>query len=370
MTLLDYMMQLDDPRQKAKCSHNLGEVIFMTTCALLCGADDWESIHLFAKTRQKWFQQYLTLANGIPSHDTFNRLFALLDPASYREMFCRWVQEVIVETPLSGVIAIDGKTVRASRSEHQQAIHMVNAWSSEIGVSLGQYKVDTKSNEIKAIPNLLEQLAIKGCLVTMDAMGCQKAIVSSVLKQEADYLISVKSNQKTLHKTLSTHFDAYWSDTSDDVINDHFFEQEDHAHGREEHRRCWVDTDISMLSIEAEWNVKTIAAIQSDRVSKGKGRSHIRYFISSKHLTAEEVLKATRKHWHVENQLHWVLDVSFGEDQCRARQGYAAENLATTRQIALNLLKQETSIKLGIKNKRKACGWDDEYLFKLMGLIK
>ncbi|WP_392384605.1 ISAs1 family transposase [Marinomonas primoryensis] len=370
MTLLERMMQLDDPRQSAKCSHDLGEVIFMTTCAILCGADDWEAITLFAETRKAWFKQYLKLSGGIPSHDTFNRLFSLLDPVCYREMFCSWVQDVLVDTPLSGVVAIDGKTVRASRSKHQQAIHMVNAWASDIGVSLGQYKVDNKSNEIKAIPKLLEQLTIKGCLVTMDAMGCQKKIVSTIVKQESDYLVTVKSNQKTLHKTVSEHFDCYWVNTPEDTENDGFFEQHDQKHGREEHRRCWATTDLESLSIAADWHAKTIAAIQSDRQSNGKGRTHIRYFISSKIMTAEDVLKATRQHWYVENQLHWVLDVSFGEDQCRARNGYAAENLATTRQIALNLLKQETSIKVGIKNKRKACGWDEKYLFKVMGLIK
>lgn len=370
MTLLDRMMQLNDPRQQAKCTHDLGEVVFMTTCALLCGADDWESIQLFADTRKDWFKQYLQLPGGIPSHDTFNRLFSLLDPACYREMFCGWVQDMLMDTPLSGVVAIDGKTVRASRSNKHQAIHMVNAWASQAGVSLGQYKVDKKSNEIKAIPKLLDQLAIKGCLVTMDAMGCQKDIVSKVIKRESDYLVTVKSNQKTLHKALVTYFDQYWENHLQDTLSDHFFEQQNETHGRKEHRRCWVTTDLSSLSTAAEWQAKTVAAIQSDRVANEKGRSHIRYFISSKAMTAEEVLKATREHWGVENQLHWVLDVSFGEDQCRARQGYAAENLATTRQIALNLLKQETSLKLGIKNKRKACGWDDKYLFKVMGLVK
>ena len=285
-------------------------------------------------------------------------------------MFCGWVQDMLIDTPLSGVVAIDGKTVRASRSSKHKAIHMVDAWASQASVSLGQYKVDKKSNEIKAIPKLLEQLAIKGCLVTIDTMGCQKDIVSKVIEREADYLITVKSNQKTLHKELVSYFDHYWETHTHDTLSEHFFEQQNETHRRKEHRRCWSTMDLSSLSIATGWKVKTIAAIQSDRIANEKGRSHIRYFISSKLMTVEEVLKATREHWGVENRLHWVLDVSFGEDQYRARQGYAAENLATTRQIALNLLKQETSVKLGIKNKRKACGWDDAYLFKVMGLIK
>lgn len=173
-TLLDRMMALEDPRQAAKCTHDLGEVVFMATCGLLCGADDWNAIALFAEVREEWFRQYLKLPGGIPSHDTFNRLFSLLDPAQFRELFTRWVQDVLIDTPLSGVVAIDGKTVRGSRSGNQGAIHMVNAWSTELGVSLGQYKVDKKSNEIKAIPELLDILMLRGCLVTLDAMGCQK----------------------------------------------------------------------------------------------------------------------------------------------------------------------------------------------------
>jgi predicted transposase YbfD/YdcC len=322
--LLDRIMQLKDPRQSAKCTHNLGEVVFMTTCALLCGADDWNAIHLFAKEREEWFRQYLQLPGGIPSHDTFNRLFSLLDPAHFRELFTTWVQDVLIDTPLSGVVAIDGKTVRGSRGRKNGAIHMVNAWASEAGISLGQYKVDAKSNEITAIPALLELLAIKGCLVTLDAMGCQKHIASKILKQEADYLLAVKSNQRQLHSELSAYFDGYWDAHPDDAPGASFAAQDNQAHGRQEHRRCWVTSDMQGLPTAAAWHAKTIAAVQLDRQTQQKGSSLVRYFISSKALSAEEVLWATRQHWHVENRLHWVLDVAFSEDQSRARQGYAA----------------------------------------------
>lgn len=368
--LLDRIMQLKDPRQAAKCTHNLGEVVFMTTCALLCGADDWNGIEFFAHEREDWFRQYLQLPGGIPSHDTFNRLFSLLDPAQFRELFTTWVQDVLIDTPLSGVVAIDGKTVRGSRGRQNGAIHMVNAWASEAGVSLGQFKMDEKSNEIKAVPALLDTLAIKGCLVTLDAMGCQKRIADKIRKKEADYLLAVKSNQRKLHAEVVAHFDSYWNAQPDDAPGADFAGLEVRAHGRQEQRRCWVTHEMTDLPVATNWQGKTVAAVQLDRQTAHKGTSLVRYFIASKVMTADEVLQATRQHWKVENQLHWVLDVAFSEDQSRARKGYAAENLATARQIALNLLKQDTSVKVGIKNKRKGCGWSDRYLFHILGLIK
>ncbi len=297
-------------------------------------------------------------------------MFSLLDPVQFRELFTTWVQDVLIDTPLAGVVAIDGKTVRGSRDRHNGAIHMVNAWASEAGIALGQHKVDAKSNEITAIPELLQALAIQGCLVTLDAMGCQKRIANKILKKEADYLLAVKSNQRTLHSELSAYFDGYWDAQPDDAPGDGFCAQETQAHGRLELRRCWVMHEMADLPVASGWHAKTIAAVQLDRKTAQKGTSLIRYFISSKVLTADEVLQATRQHWRVENQLHWVLDVAFSEDQSRARQGYAAENLATARQIALNLLKQDTTSKLGIKNKRKGCGWNDRYLFQILGMIK
>lgn len=368
--LLDRIMQLKDPRQPAKCSHDLGEVVFMTTCALLCGADDWNGIEFFAHEREDWFRQYLQLPGGIPSHDTFNRVFSLLDPVQFRELFTTWVQDVLIDTPLSGVVAIDGKTVRGSRGRHHGAIHMVNAWASEAGIALGQFKVDAKSNEITAIPALLDTLAIKGCLVTLDAMGCQKRIANKILKKDADYLLAVKSNQRKLHSELSDYFDGYWATHPEDAPGSCFIAEDTSVHGRLEQRRCWVTHAMEGLPAASNWQAKTIAAVQLDRQTPHKGTTLIRYFIASKAMTADEVLQATRQHWHVENKLHWVLDVAFSEDHSRARQGYAAENLATARQIALNLLKQDTTAKLGIKNKRKGCGWSDRYLFHILGLIK
>jgi len=370
MTLLERIETLPDPRQEAKCQYKFGEVIFMTICGILCGADDWPSIQLFSETKHDWFKKYLKLEHGIPSDDTFNRVFSLLDPATFREMFTLWVQEMLLETPLSGVIAIDGKTVRGSRKGKSAGIHMVNAWATESGLALGQLKIDAKSNEITAVPELLDTLAIEGCLVTADAMSCQKKIATKIQKKGADYLLAVKKNQRNLHGEIEQQIENYWSSTPQDSPSDvAFSEQSNETHGRGEHRRCWALHDMSCFPVAQSWGAKTVAAIQLERHTSQKGKSFIRYFISSKVLSPEAIIQATRDHWHVENSLHWVLDVAFCEDQSRARAGYAAENLATARQVALNLLKRDTSCKLGIKNKRKGCGWSESYLCHVLGLI-
>jgi predicted transposase YbfD/YdcC len=280
----------------------------------------------------------------------FNRVFSLLEPENFREMFTCWVQEMLLETPLSGVIAIDGKTVRGSRKKGAAGIHRVNAWATEKGISLGQLKVDAKSNEITAVPELLETLAITGCLVTADAMSCQKRIATKIQKKGADYLLAVKKNQRKLYGEIDQQMEQYWASTPQDSPSDpQFNEQINSTHGRNEHRRCWVNHDLSRTPAAESWGAKTVAAIQLDRQANQRGSSLI---------------------WHVENSLHWVLDVAFCEDQSRIRAGYAAENFATARQIALNLLKRDTTVKLGIKNKRKGCGWSETYLGHVLGLIE
>ena len=369
-TLLEHIEQLPDPRQPGKCRHLFSEVIFMTICGLLCGADDWNGIEFYAKTNEKWFRRYLKLPNGIPAHDTFNRLFSLLDPKSFHELFTHWVQETLVNTELCGVVAIDGKTQRGSRSHVLSEIsHTVNAWSTELGVCLGQEDVDGKSNEITAVPKLLERLALKGCLVTADAMSCQKKIAQQIIRQEADYLLAVKKNQKTLYKAIDDNFMNYWHQCPEDSPSDqHFTEETGMGHNRKEHRRCWVFPVPDEAPFK-HWKAKMMVAIQYDRETNHKKSSDVRYFITSRIMSAEAVLQASRQHWQVENSLHWVLDVAFNEDLSRARKGFAAKNLATARQIALNLLKQDTTVKIGIKNKRKGCGWSKDYLCHILGLI-
>lgn len=368
-TLIEYIEQLPDPRQAKKCRYIFSEVIFMTLCGLLCGADDWNGVELYARTNESWFRRYLKLPSGIPSHDTFNRLFSLLDPKAFHDIFIQWVQETLVTTELRGVVAVDGKTQRGSRSSILSEVsHTVNAWSTELGVCLGQESVDSKSNEITAVPELLEKLALKGCLVTADAMSCQKKIVQQVIKQEADYLLAVKQNQRNLYKAIDQRFMTYWSNHPEDSLVDQCFSEEsDGAHHRSEHRRCWT-LPVPDEAPFKSWKAKMIIAVQYDRITRHKKTSDVRYFISSRSMNANEALQATRQHWQVENSLHWVLDVAFDEDHSRARKGFAAKNLATARQIALNLLKQDTTEKVGIKNKRKGCGWSKDYLCHILGL--
>lgn len=370
--LFSKFTSLTDKRDPKKSTHILAEVMFMSVCAILCGADDWNGIRLFVEHKEEWFRKHLTMPGGIPVPITFNRIFAALDPEEFRQIFIQWIRDVLsgLELSDSRIVALDGKTVKGSAwNKGKDAIHMLNAWCTEAGLSLGQYKVDAKSNEITAIPELLKLLELSGCLVTIDAMGCQKKIATAILKKDADYLLAVKGNQKKLYGEITRTFDQYWQDNPTDSPDHYFSEQEGKAHGRVEHRRCWVINEIADDSNAASWKAKTIAAIQLDSCKKGKGNTLIRYFVSSRLMSAEEVLQATRKHWLVENQLHWVLDVTFDEDRCRTREGFAAENLAVARQVTLNLLKLDTSVKAGIKNKRKTCGWSEDYMMKVLGLI-
>ncbi|WP_263080561.1 ISAs1 family transposase [Endozoicomonas sp. Mp262] len=370
--LFSKFTSLTDKRDPKKSTHILAEVMFISVCAILCGADDWNGIRLFAEHKEGWLRKHLTLPGGIPVAVTFNRIFATLDPEEFRKIFIQWIRDVLsgLELSDSKIVALDGKTVKGSAwNKGKDAIHMLNAWCTEAGLSLGQYKVDEKSNEITAIPELLKLLELSGSLVTIDAMGCQKKIATAILKKEADYLLAVKGNQRKLYGEVTRLFDQYWQDNLEDAPDHYFAEQEGKEHGRMEHRRCWVINDVTEDSNAASWKAKTIAAIQLDSSKKGKGKTLIRYFICSRQLSAAEVLQATRKHWLIENQLHWVLDVAFDEDRCRAREGFAAENLAVARQVTLNLLKLDTTVKAGIKNKRKTCGWNEDYMMQVLKLV-
>lgn len=286
-------------------------------------------------------------------------------------MFTLWVKDMLLDTPLAGVVALDGKTVRGSRSAKSSGIHMVNAWATEAGLALGQKKVDAQSNEITAILELLGTLEIQGCLVTADAMSCQKPIAAKIQKKGADYLLAVKKNQRTLYQEIDSTLDKHGASQNDSHTPGSLFsEQESHSHGRDERRRCWVFHDMSCFPVAQRWKARTVAAIQLDRSTAHQGKIQIRYFISSRMLTADEVICATRSRWQIENSLHWVLDVAFNEDHSRIRAGYAAENFATARQMALNLLKRDTTVKLGIKNKRKGCGWGESYLCHVPGVVE
>jgi len=357
---------LPDPRRHNK-KHKLIDIMTISICAVICGAEAFEHIEDFGKSKLKWFEPFLELPFGIPSHDTFGRIFAMLDPKEFQRCFVDWIQSI--QTIMDGqVIAIDGKTLRRSfdKSSDKKAIHMISAWASSNSVVLGQIKTADKSNEITAIPVLLKMLDISGCTVTIDAMGCQKKIAKTIIDKEGDYLFSLKGNQGSLHDDVKLYFE-------DCIVNDFkniphsFHETVDGDHGRIETRKFWVISDIDWLDAKEAWKgLKTIGMVESERQVGNETSKEKRFFISSLDSDAESFGKAVRQHWGIENSLHWTLDVTFREDECRIRKENAPENFAILRHIALNLLKNETSEKKSIKRKRLKAGWDNSYLKKVI----
>lgn len=355
--------QLRDPRLNRKRLHRLVDIIGVTVSAVIAGADGWMDVERFGKSKEAWLRTFLELPNGIPSHDTFGRFFALLNPVEFQQRFIDWVRAV--HHAVGGVVAIDGKTARRSHDEARgkNAIHVVSAWATELGVALGQTKVDDKSNEITAIPELLRLLDVRGCLVTIDAMGCQREIAQTVVETGADYLLAVKDNQQTLREDVEQEFKQAMAD--DFAHMDYqYHETLEKNHGRIEKRQYWYTQAIEGLGTMERWpQLRGMAMCRATRTVKGQTSVEDRYFItSSANRSVIEVATAIRAHWRVENSLHWVLDVAFAEDQCRIRTGYAAENLATIRRLAINALKTNTTKKGGVKAKRLQAAWDNDYL--------
>lgn len=365
-SLIEHLETIPDPRMPNKCKHVLIDIVAITISAVICGAEDWHSIVLFAKSKESWFRSFLKLPHGIPSHDTFNRLFSLISPQAFQHVFSQWVKDVADIIP--GVIAIDGKTLRRSydTSSGKSAIHMVNAWSVENKLVLAQEKTDEKSNEITAIPSLLKKLNLNGCIVTIDAMGCQTAIADQIIEAGGDYIFALKGNQGSLHEAVkSAFFDAADNQFSEEAVD--YFELAETSRDRHEVRRCWSMSSAGFFEKEEKWaGLKTICMIQSERTIKGKLSRENRFFVSSLPNDAKLLCQSIRAHWSVENSLHWQLDVSFREDESRARQGCVAENMSVVRHIALNMLKRDTFCKAGIKNKRLNAGWDENYLIHLL----
>jgi predicted transposase YbfD/YdcC len=367
--LVEHFAELDDPRADNR-RHLLIDILVIAICAAICGADGWEDIELFGEAKERWFRAFLELPHGIPSPDTFARVFGALDPEQFQGAFTRWVQDV--STLVTGeVIAIDGKTARRSydRQGGKAAIHMVSAWASDNRLVLGQKKVDDKSNEITAIPELLEVLAVSGCIVTIDAMGCQKAIAQQIIEQEADYVFTLKENQGRLYEDVSGFFEYAHKIGFRHVESDQCRTVEK-GHGRIEIRQCQVISDPAYIETirdgEAWPQLRSIAMVTAERRIEEEVERESRYFITSLECDAEKVLHAVRTHWHIENSLHWVLDVAFCEDESRIRKKHSAENMVVLRHIALNLLKKEKTAKRSIKSKRLKAGWDEDYLMAVL----
>jgi len=377
LPLASHFAVLQDPRLDRTKQHALLDIVVIAFCAVLCGAEGWEDMEDFGLAKHEWLQGRLGLglANGIPSDDTFRRLFARLDPQQFGRCFLSFAQSLHAHTK-GEVIALDGKTVRHSFdvATGQAAVHLVSAWATEAGLALGQVKVDSKSNEIMAIPALLKLLDISGCVITIDAMGCQRAIAKQIVDKKGDYVFSLKGNQTTLHEDVKLFFedarahDFHQKDEERRIAHG-YYETVEKDHGRIETRRCWMvaGEHLDWLWQRAEWaGLSSIGAMESERRVADKVTMETRYFISSLHGSVKRFAHAVRAHWGIENRLHWALDMAFGEDECSIWQDHAPENLATLRKIALNLLRQEKRSKRGLKAKSKMASWDNDYLLRIL----
>ncbi len=379
----EYFFGIEDPRQAHKIKHLLSEILFITVLAVIAGADDFNEIAKYCKTKYKWLSTFLKFPGGIPSHDTFNRVLCIIDADQFQQSFINWIADIRTgiksddykkEELEKDIISVDGKTVRRSKDDNngKKAIHMVSAFSSKSGLVLGQQKCFEKSNEITAIPALLTVLLIKGAIITIDAMGCQKKIATKIIKKEADYVLAIKGNQPNLYKEVidmfekikTPEFKHYIYQTEKEIGKDH---------GRVETRECITINNLDRLFEIHKWEgIKSIAKVTSTvwHQSSGKETVEERYYITSLTGDAALINRAVRKHWYVENKLHWVLDVIFKEDYSRVRTGNGAENLTTIRKVALNTIRMDNSVKTSIKNKRKMCGWDDNYALNILQNMK
>lgn len=368
-TLFDRVSEIKDPRIERTKLHSLRDILVIAVCGTICGANNWEEIADFGESKREWLATFLELENGIPSHDTFRRVFILLDNVELKTLFVDWISSV-VELSKGTLISIDGKNLCGSKEpvKGKKALNVVSAWASEQSMVLGQVRCEEKSNEITAIPELLKILNLANCIVTIDAMGCQTEIVKQIVGQGADYVISLKGNQGNLHQDIKDYLDWAERIKFKDIKYDYVATELEKDHGRIEQRRCWVTEEIDWLENREEWqNLKSIIMVEAEReVIGGKKTVERRYFISSLEANAELALKCVRGHWAIENHLHWCLDIGFREDNCRVREAKSAENLAILRHIGINLLKQEKSCKRGIEGKRKKAGWDESYLLKVL----
>ena len=361
--LIGALAALDDPRRLSNGTlHDFQEILVIAICAMLSDADNFEDIALWGRLKEAWLRRFLTLKNGLPSHDTFERVFRLLDPERFEAVFRQWVGGIV--TALGGQLAIDGKTLRGSADGDRPPAHMVSAFATDIGLVLGQEKVADKSNEITAIPVLLDALYVKGFLISIDAMGCQRGIATKIIEKGGDYLLAVKGNQPTLLASIETAF----IDHPDEVAP---YEQVDTSHGRLVAQISHVLPATRHVDTTLWPQCKTIGRVSSLRVVGGKpSELEQRFYICSRDITAEDMAMAVRAHWGIENQLHWMLDVNFGEDGCQIRKDNAPQNLSLLKKIVLNLIRADTTdnVKTSLRQKRKRAAWDDNIRMRMLGL--
>jgi predicted transposase YbfD/YdcC len=369
--LLDHFRSLEDPRVERTRRHQLLDIVAIAICAVLCGADTWVDIAAFGHAKRDWLASFLALPNGIPSHDTFGRGFAALDPAQVEAGVRSWVATV-AQLTAGEVVAVDGKQRRRSHDgvAGKDALTLVSAWATTNRLVLGQVAVDAGSNEIPAIPALLRTLALEDCVVTVDAIGCQTAIATQITSQGADYVLALKDNQPTLQSAVAICFAE--GQASGFVAGHHDTRRTvEKGHGRIEGRQVWTVDDPALLAYlnpQGAWpNLRSVAMVVAERRMQAETTRETRYYVSSLPGDAARLGDAVRGHWGIENRLHWVLDIAFREDESRVRQGHADQNLAVRRRLALNLLRQEPTAKVGIKAKRLKAGWDHAYLGKVLG---
>jgi predicted transposase YbfD/YdcC len=365
-SFVDHFEGLSDPRMERQRLHSLESVLFIAVCAVICGATSFVDMEDFGNAKLDWFSERLEMPNGVPSHDTFQRVFSLIDPVQFEECFIDWT-EAIRQAVDGDIIAFDGKTLRRSfnNSTGLGAIHVLNAWSSANDFCIGQMKVDGKSNEITAMPKLIKLLDVRGCVITADALNCQKEIAREIIDGGGNYVLAVKANQPSLHDDIKLLFEDSISEGFEVAYTE--CEADDWGHGRAETRRCW-----SVCIKDLEWfkhsgwaGLSSIACVQSTRRTRDGESVERRYFIASFDDTAK-IARSVRHHWHVENKLHWVLDVDFDEDSCRARTDHEPENFALLRQIAHNLIRRESSKKVSIRRKMNKAGWDCDFLARIV----
>ena len=370
--LIEYFEEVPDPRVKRQPDHKLVDILFIGLCTMLTIGENFTDMEDFGNAKHAWFKKFLELPRGIPSHDTFNRVFSAIDPRHFLDIFVQWVQGVGAGEP-GEVVAIDGKALRRALDEGDSMPHIVSAWATENGLTLGQVKVDDKSNEITAIPELLRVLELKGCIVTIDAMGCQKTVANEIVNAGADYVLALKNNHPTVLEEVAGYFeDALARQTGPSQFQQPMDGHEtlDKGHGRIEQRRYYHTTDIAWFADKHLWpGLQSIGMVESVRHINGQSTLQRRYYLSSLEMDASNFARAVRGHWGVENPLHWSLDVTFGEDQSRARTKFAAQNLATLRRLCLNLIKSHANPKKrSVRRQKRIAALSEDYLEELLGL--